>query len=86
MAEAVIVDAVRTPGGKRGGSLKDWHPVDLLSEVLRALVERNDLDPALVDDEYVAAVPPALGFQLLRQVVRRAQAVNTGANHEIFDV
>ncbi len=50
MATAVIVDALRTPGGKRGGKLKDWHPVDLLAEVLKALVERNDLDPALVDD------------------------------------
>ena len=48
--EAVIVDAVRTPLGRRGGKLKDWHPVDLAAEVLRALVTRNDLDPALIDD------------------------------------
>ena len=50
MTTAVIVDAIRTPGGKRGGKLKDWHPVDLVAEVLKALVERNNLDPALIDD------------------------------------
>ena len=47
---AVIVDAVRTPLGRRNGRLRDWHPVDLAAEVLRALVTRNDLDPATVDD------------------------------------
>ena len=47
---AVIVDAVRTPLGRRNGRLRDWHPVDLAAEVLRALVDRNDLDPAAVDD------------------------------------
>ena len=41
MRDAVIVDAVRTPGGKRGGKLKDWHPVDLASEVLGGLAERQ---------------------------------------------
>jgi acetyl-CoA acyltransferase len=56
MADAVIVDAVRTPGGRRGGKLKDWHPVDLLSEVLRAIVARNDLDPALIDDVIAGCV------------------------------
>ena len=56
MTTAVIVDAVRTPGGKRGGKLKGWHPVDLLSEVLKAIVERNDLDPALVDDVIAGCV------------------------------
>ena len=50
LQEAVIVDAVRTPLGRRGGKLKDWHPVDLAAEVLRAVVERNGLDPALIDD------------------------------------
>ena len=47
---AVIVDAVRTPVGRRGGRLSGWHPVDLAAEPLRALVERNDLDPAVVED------------------------------------
>jgi len=50
MTTAVIVDAVRTPVGRRGGSLAGWHPVDLAAQPLRALVERNDLDPAVVDD------------------------------------
>jgi len=53
---AVIVDAVRTPLGKRNGALKDCHPVDLAAHVLRALVERNDLDPALVDDVIMGCV------------------------------
>lgn len=48
--EVVIVDAVRTPIGKRNGSLKDVHPVDLSAHVLRALAERTGLDPELVDD------------------------------------
>jgi acetyl-CoA acetyltransferase family protein len=56
MPNAVIVDAVRTPGGKRGGKLKDWHPVDLLGEVLGALVARNDLDPATIDDVIAGCV------------------------------
>jgi acetyl-CoA acetyltransferase family protein len=53
---AVIVDAVRTPLGRRNGALKDWHPVDLAAHVLRALVERNDLDPAVVDDVIAGCV------------------------------
>ncbi len=48
--EAVIVDAVRTPLGRRGGSLGGWHPVDLLARVLSALIQRTGIDPALVDD------------------------------------
>src|SRR5947209_14907754 len=50
MLNAVIVDAVRTPIGKRSGVLKDVHPVDLAAAPLRALVERNQLDPALIED------------------------------------
>ncbi|HEY2330818.1 MAG TPA: acetyl-CoA C-acyltransferase [Acidimicrobiales bacterium] len=56
MASAVIVDVVRTAGGKRNGSLSGWHPVDLAAHVLQALVERNDLDPALIDDVIVGCV------------------------------
>jgi acetyl-CoA acyltransferase len=56
MTEAVIVDAVRTPGGKRNGKLHNWHAVDLASETLKALVERNDLDPAMVDDVIMGCV------------------------------
>src|SRR5213082_1516313 len=53
---AVIVDAVRTAGGKRNGKLSGWHPADLAAEVLKALVERNDLDPALVEDVIMGCV------------------------------
>ena len=56
MQDAVIVDALRTPGGKRNGKLRNWHAVDLASEVLRALQSRNDLDAALVDDVIMGCV------------------------------
>jgi len=56
MPNAVIVDAVRTPGGKRNGKLSNWHAVDLASESLKAIQERNDLDPALVDDVIMGCV------------------------------
>jgi acetyl-CoA acyltransferase len=69
MATAVIVDAVRTAGGKRNGRLSGWHPADLSAEVLKALVERNDLDPALVEDVIMGCVMQA-----------GAQALNIGRN------
>jgi acetyl-CoA C-acetyltransferase len=50
MAEAYIVDAVRTPVGKRGGGLAAVHPADLGAAVLSALVERSGIDPAQVED------------------------------------
>jgi acetyl-CoA acyltransferase len=53
---AVIVDAIRTPGGKRNGSLGGWHAADLAGTVLGALGERNDLDPSLVDDVIMGCV------------------------------
>jgi acetyl-CoA acyltransferase len=56
MTNAVIVDAVRTPGGRRNGMLKDWHAADLAAHVLKALQERNDLDPAIVDDVIMGCV------------------------------
>ena len=69
MATAVIVDAVRTAGGKRNGKLSGWHPADLAGETLKALVERNDLDPAVIDDVIMGCV---------MQV--GAQAVNVARN------
>jgi len=74
MAEAVIVDVVRTPGGRRNGSLSGWHPVDLAGEVLSALVERNDLDPALVEDVIVGCVSQvgAQGLNVARNAVLAA--------------
>jgi acetyl-CoA acyltransferase len=50
MPNAVIVDAVRTPTGRRNGVFKDIHAVDLASIPLQALVERNALDPMMIDD------------------------------------
>jgi len=56
MPNAVIIDAVRSAGGKRNGKLSGWHPSDLAGEVLKALVERNDLDPALIEDVIMGCV------------------------------
>ena len=53
---AVIVDAVRTPLGKRNGRLKDWHAVDLAAHVLTALAERTQVDPAGIDDVVMGCV------------------------------
>jgi acetyl-CoA C-acetyltransferase len=50
MAEAFLVDAVRTPVGRRGGGLAGAHPADLGGHVIRALLARADLDPLAVDD------------------------------------
>jgi acetyl-CoA C-acetyltransferase len=50
MAEAYIIDAVRTPIGKRGGGLAQVHPADLGAHVLRALMARTGVDPAAVED------------------------------------
>ncbi|MEM9133063.1 MAG: thiolase family protein [Actinomycetota bacterium] len=69
MENAVIVDAIRTPMGKRNGQLSGWHPADLAAEVLSALAERNNLDPALVDDVIMGCV---------MQV--GAQSINVGRN------
>src|SRR5689334_5983123 len=58
MTSAVIVDVVRTASGrgKPGGALYGVHPVDLLAGTIRALVDRNGLDPALVDDVIAGCV------------------------------
>ena len=69
MRTAVIVDAVRTPGGKRNGKLSGWHPADLAAEALKALAERNSLDPAVVDDVIMGCVMQVGG-----------QALNIGRN------
>jgi acetyl-CoA acyltransferase len=69
MPTAVIVDAVRTAGGKRHGKLSGWHPVDLAAETLKAIAARNDLDPAMVDDVIMGCVSQV-----------GAQAVNVGRN------
>ncbi len=56
MAEAYIVEALRTAGGRRGGALRDWHPADLGAAVLDALVERSGIDPAAVEDVIAGCV------------------------------
>lgn len=53
MREAVIVDGVRTPVGRRGGALKNWHPTDLLALTLQTLVERTGVDPERLADVIV---------------------------------
>src|SRR6478609_387865 len=62
MAEAYIVDAVRSPVGRRGGSLAEVHPVDLGAHSLRALVDRTGIDPGAVDD-VILGVIDAIGGQ-----------------------
>jgi acetyl-CoA acyltransferase len=56
MPTAVIVDALRTPIGRRQGSLAGWHPVDLAAHVLAALVERAGVDPDQLDDVVLGCV------------------------------
>src|SRR5262249_23686886 len=64
-----IVEAVRTPVGRRGGRLKEWHPVDLLAHTMHALVARTSIDPSLIDD-VIAGCVSQVG----------EQAVNVGRN------
>ncbi len=56
MPDAVIVGAVRTPIGKRGGSLKDWRPDDLAAYVLRELVDRAGIEPKIIEDVTLGCV------------------------------
>src|SRR4029079_6918213 len=56
MAEAYIVAAARTAGGRKGGRLAGWHPADLAAKVLDELVERTKIDPALVEDVIMGCV------------------------------
>ncbi len=69
MAEAYIVAAARTAGGRKGGRLSGWHPVDLAAQVIDALVDRTGVDPAAVDDVIMGCVGQA-----------GEQAVNVGRN------
>src|SRR4051794_1364710 len=70
MAEAYIVEAVRTAGGKRGGKLAGWHPVDMAASVLDAVVSRTGIDGAAVDDVIMGCVMQ--GGQQAGQVGRNA--------------
>jgi len=62
MAEAYIVDATRSPIGKRSGGFADIHPADLGAHVIRTLVERGDFDPAAIDDVIFGCID-AIGSQ-----------------------
>jgi acetyl-CoA C-acetyltransferase len=59
MAEAYIVAAARTAGGRRNGRLAGWHPADLAGKVLESLVDRTKADPALVDQVIMGCVGQA---------------------------
>lgn len=59
MAEAYIVAAARTAGGRKGGRLAGWHPADLAGKILDALVDRTKIDPALIDDVIMGCVGQA---------------------------
>src|SRR4029453_5979887 len=67
MPTAVIVDAVRTAGGKRNGKLSGWHPADLAAETLGAWVGRTGIDPGIIGDGGMGGVMQA-----------GAQSVNVG--------
>lgn len=71
MAEAYIVDAVRTAGGKRKGKLAGWHPANMGAEILDALVERTGIDPAAIEDVILGCVTQAgeQSFAFARNVV-----------------
>src|SRR5437588_576080 len=56
MRDAVIVEAVRSPIGKRNGSLRGYHPVDLLADVLKELVNRAGVDPGGIEDNITGCV------------------------------
>src|SRR4030088_2127364 len=56
MAEAYIVAAARTAGGRKGGRLAGWHPADLASSVLDSLVERSGADPEQIEDVIMGCV------------------------------
>ena len=59
MAEAYIVAATRTAGGRKGGKLAGWHPADLAGQVLNNLLDRTGVDPALVEDVIMGCVGQA---------------------------
>jgi len=59
MAEAYIVAAARTAGGRRDGKLKGWHPADMAGQVLNALIDKTAIDPAAVEDVIMGCVGQA---------------------------
>lgn len=79
MAEAYIVESIRTPGGRRKGALSGWHPADMAGEVLNALVDRTGIDPASIDDVIMGCVTKAgeQGFNIGRNAVLASRLPDT---------
>ena len=79
MATAYIVDAVRSPVGRRGGSFAGVHSADLGAHAIRALIERSDVDPAAIDDVIMGCVTQAgeQGFAFGRNVVLASRLPQT---------
>ena len=75
MAEAYIVAAARTAGGRKGGRLAGWHPADLAAQVLNALVDRTGADPALIEDVIMGCV--GQGGEQAVNVARNAVLAST---------
>ncbi|MCK6563894.1 MAG: acetyl-CoA C-acetyltransferase, partial [Dehalococcoidia bacterium] len=75
MRETVIIDAIRTPLGRRGGGLSQNHPIETSALLLRALAERNHLDPEVVDDVIYGCVSEvgAQSTNLARNIVLTAK-------------
>jgi acetyl-CoA C-acetyltransferase len=71
MAEAYIVDVLRTAGGRRKGMLAEWHPADLAAQVLNAVVDRTGIDPSSIEDVIMGCVTQAgeQGFAFARNAV-----------------
>ncbi|HEV3152410.1 MAG TPA: acetyl-CoA C-acyltransferase [Candidatus Baltobacteraceae bacterium] len=80
MNEVLIVDAVRTPAGRRGGALANRHPVQLLALTLRALIDRTGIDPAAVDDVLAGCVSQ-VGEQALN--IARNALLTAGFPHSV---
>ena len=59
MAEAYIVEALRTAGGRRNGALRDWHPADIGAAVIDTLIGNSGIDPAAIEDDIVGCVSQA---------------------------
>lgn len=74
MHEAFIIDAVRTPIGKKNGSLANWRPDDLAAETFKMLVNRNEIDPSKIDDVMLGCVTQVQdqGWNIARNAVLSA--------------
>ena len=79
MAEAYIVEAIRTAGGRRGGKLAGWHPADLGAEMLNAIVDRSSIDPTAIEDVIFGCVTQAgeQAFALGRNCVLASKLPDT---------